>query len=582
MAEHVSEKLDELRDEFRSDIKAAQAHPGVLPPIKPWEPETVAYAGSLVSHDSALWQAITDTAQRPSPEASQWSLIVCSESASVNRRIRAISRTSRDEIAVLRNELEAAKCEINSVTDALDEAIATERGEQRKESLEEVRRSFAAELSSMEERAKQREDARRAAVDQRVERSVDVTRKLMADAINEAIATERGERRKEFTASFEEMRRSLAAELAALEEREKQRGNASRAAVDQRIEQYNFTHKLATDAIREGLVTERNDRGEEVAKEVGELRNALKALGEAISAERAARHDELAKAISSLRSELEAMDKAIAADRRAQRDEIVQLRQEISQLRAETEATFAAHEARETQRETAGNAWRAAIEQRIDSVGEAIATERAEQRQEFTTAFEEMRGSFDTKLATLEERLKGVPGRLPPVKIWHPETVVYEGEIAAHEGSLYQARKDSAQVPGGPDWLLIASAGRDGVDGVDGRSLNIRGVYDVKAKYAKLDVVLFGGEPFLATRDDPGLCPDDGWMLLAPRGKAGDTGPAGPRGAKGDKGETGAMIRSWLVDCERYRASPLMSDGTVGPMLELRGLFELYQIQTSQ
>jgi len=25
-----------------------------------------------------------------------------------------------------------------------------------------------------------------------------------------------------------------------------------------------------------------------------------------------------------------------------------------------------------------------------------------------------------------------------------------------------------------------------------------------------------------------------------------------------------------------------MSDGTVGPMLELRGLFELYQIQTSQ
>jgi hypothetical protein len=93
-------------------------------------------------------------------------------------------------------------------------------------------------------------------------------------------------------------------------------------------------------------------------------------------------------------------------------------------LRVESEARFAAHEARETQRETAGDAWCAAIERRIDSVGEAVETERGERRQEFTAAFDEMRGSFDTKLATLEERLKAVPGRLPPVKTWGPETVV--------------------------------------------------------------------------------------------------------------------------------------------------------------
>jgi hypothetical protein len=41
------------------------------------------------------------------------------------------------------------------------------------------------------------------------------------------------------------------------------------------------------------------------------------------------------------------------------------------------------------------------------------------------------------------------------------------------------------------------------------------------------------------------------------------------------------MIVSWQVDRERFRASPLLSNGTVGPMLELRSLFEEYQAQTS-
>jgi hypothetical protein len=40
-------------------------------------------------------------------------------------------------------------------------------------------------------------------------------------------------------------------------------------------------------------------------------------------------------------------------------------------------------------------------------------------------------------------------------------------------------------------------------------------------------------------------------------------------------------IVSWQIDCERYRASPLMSNGTVGPMLELRELFEQFQLETS-
>jgi hypothetical protein len=34
------------------------------------------------------------------------------------------------------------------------------------------------------------------------------------------------------------------------------------------------------------------------------------------------------------------------------------------------------------------------------------------------------------------------------------------------------------------------------------------------------------------------------------------------------------MIDGWLLDCERFRATPRMLDGTVGPTLELRPSFE--------
>ena len=77
------------------------------------------------------------------------------------------------------------------------------------------------------------------------------------------------------------------------------------------------------------------------------------------------------------------------------------------------------------------------------------------------------------------------------------------------------------------------------------------------------------------------FAPGEGWQLLAPRGKAGEKGASGPRGPKGDPGPSGAKIHSWQLDRERYRVSPLMEDATVGPMLEMRPLFEQYQIETS-
>jgi hypothetical protein len=64
--------------------------------------------------------------------------------------------------------------------------------------------------------------------------------------------------------------------------------------------------------------------------------------------------------------------------------------------------------------------------------------------------------------------------------------------------------------------------------------------------------------------------------FLAKRGVAGEKGPQGERGPKGEQGEAGVSIVRWKLDRERYVATPVMSDGSNGPALELRGLFEQF------
>ena len=39
-------------------------------------------------------------------------------------------------------------------------------------------------------------------------------------------------------------------------------------------------------------------------------------------------------------------------------------------------------------------------------------------------------------------------------------------------------------------------------------------------------------------------------------------------------------ICAWQIDCTRYVATPLMSDGTQGSTLELRALFEQFFMET--
>jgi hypothetical protein len=206
-------------------------------------------------------------------------------------------------------------------------------------------------------------------------------------------------------------------------------------------------------------------------------------------------------------------------------------------------------------------------------VAEARLETRVELTAEFNRALEAQKCEFAAAIGELKERMETVVGRLPVARAWAPDTVTYRGSFVVHDGSTWQAVTDTAKRPGaGEDWACIAKGGRDGVDG---QSLYVRGVFDLRDSYSAMDVVAYEGQGYIATRDNPGVPDvDDDWMLIALRGAKGERGASGPRGHRGDQGASGAKIHSWQIDRERYRASPLMEDGTVGPMLKLRPLFE--------
>ena len=180
---------------------------------------------------------------------------------------------------------------------------------------------------------------------------------------------------------------------------------------------------------------------------------------------------------------------------------------------------------------------------------------------------------IETKLMALEERLRAVPGKLPVARTWCPESVSYQAEFVCHEGALWQACKDTAQMPGGSDWLCVARAGHDAV------TPKIRGAYDAHKTYACLDIVECDGAGYLARRDAPGVpgIPGDGWQLMSRSGSRGPAGEVGPRGRKGERGAPGEdapTIVSWTLDRQNYCAVPTLSNGTQGAVLELHGLFE--------
>jgi hypothetical protein len=74
------------------------------------------------------------------------------------------------------------------------------------------------------------------------------------------------------------------------------------------------------------------------------------------------------------------------------------------------------------------------------------------------------------------------------------------------------------------------------------------------------------------------------------KGEKGDPGERGPKGATGRQGARGdpgltphalPTIKRWQVDTQRYVAIPILSDNSVGPGIELLGLFKQYNEQTT-
>jgi hypothetical protein len=121
--------------------------------------------------------------------------------------------------------------------------------------------------------------------------------------------------------------------------------------------------------------------------------------------------------------------------------------------------------------------------------------------------------------------------------------------------------------------------GAPGERGNDGRSFVIRDTYDPNETYKALDVVTLNATWFVARADDPGPCPGAGWKA----GPSGRRGEKGERGERGPRGEQGAWreITSWEINRKDYSLVPLLSDGTKGPPIPLRALFEQFQAETA-
>jgi hypothetical protein len=118
-------------------------------------------------------------------------------------------------------------------------------------------------------------------------------------------------------------------------------------------------------------------------------------------------------------------------------------------------------------------------------------------------------------------------------------------------------------------------------DGRDGRGFNVRGTWNANERYFALDTVALNGSSFAARRDNPGECPGDGWQMIACQGKRGPIGPKGDTGDRGPAGIDAQTIVAWGVDDENYTVRPKFADGTFGPVLELRKLFERFLEDTA-
>ena len=134
---------------------------------------------------------------------------------------------------------------------------------------------------------------------------------------------------------------------------------------------------------------------------------------------------------------------------------------------------------------------------------------------------------------------------------------------------------------------------------------HVRGTYEPKASYTHGDIVAHNGASWIARRDDPGELPGPGWQLLAAQGKRGNAGerglqgPAAPqladggslsfspsqgvmlqtRMSTGGPGPRISLFKSIQVDAQSFELRFIGSDDAT-LSINLRPLFEEYQRQT--
>jgi len=166
--------------------------------------------------------------------------------------------------------------------------------------------------------------------------------------------------------------------------------------------------------------------------------------------------------------------------------------------------------------------------------------------------------------ATGERGERGAPGVLPAATVW-TDAIHYAGAVVTHSGATWYALNDTASKPPSDDWIELAAPGRDAPVG------RVCGRYDPAAAYRMFDLVTHANSEWRARRDDPGPLPGDGWAASAAQGKRGEKGE---RGERGPAGLSAPRLVSWKVD--GYTAVPVMSDGSTGPVLDVRQFFERY------
>jgi hypothetical protein len=114
-------------------------------------------------------------------------------------------------------------------------------------------------------------------------------------------------------------------------------------------------------------------------------------------------------------------------------------------------------------------------------------------------------------------------------------------------------------------------------DGRDGRGLVLRGTWTEGVRYHALDAVALNGATFAAKCDyPPGPPPNESWQLVAQQGRRGPPGPKGDSGSRGRDGVAAPSIVGWGIDEKAYTVTPQFTDGTCGPVLDLRPLFQRF------